>query len=316
MSLNDSSPHPVARARNVYRAFDRWLQDPVPVHPMLLSRIGLGSILFLAYLSRLPLVETLWGPSGYAGYEYRQRFPEATNVGWYLHSRFDVLTNIASGELIWALYFTLLLCAALFALGIRPKITGSILLVLHVLFLDRNPGATWGWSTMMKPFLLYTVCAARADHWSIRHWWQARRGQPVDAISWTMSAWPLRLLQLHVLCVFMVVGTRFEEGSWLAGQGLAAAMVNRDWARLDVDWFPYFDWLKLPGLGAFVLEGLAPAALLIRPLRTPWTLALIAMFVTLVLTTSVGWWDCMMIVVLCTFLPQTWLERAFKVWRR
>lgn len=294
-----------------WRGLERWLFDPIPTHAIVVCRIGLGSVLFLAYLSCWPLVEVLYGPSGYAGFEFRQRFPENADVGWSLDGRVDLLQQMTTSEPVWVAYLALLTSALLFAMGVRPKLFGTLTLLLHVLFLDRNPGATWGWATMIKPFLLYTILASTPSQWSLTGWWQDLRGNPRPPTRWTCSAWPQRLLQIHVTCVFLVLWSRFDEPSWLSGQTLAFALVNRDFGRFDVDWYPYFESLEIASIGALVLECGAPIALWIKPLRPYWALALIGMFATLVVTTSVGWWDFMMIFVLTTFLPAEWLERLF-----
>jgi hypothetical protein len=40
------------------------------------------------------------------------------------------------------------------------------------------------------------------------------------------------------------------------------------------------------------------------------------MFLSLIVTASVGWWDFVMIIVLTTFLPAHWLERLVPPLRR
>ena len=59
------------------RPLRRWLFDPVPMHSMVICRIGLGSVLFLAYLSRWPLIDTIYGPDGFAGHAYFERFADS-----------------------------------------------------------------------------------------------------------------------------------------------------------------------------------------------------------------------------------------------
>ena len=300
------------KLRPVHEKVDGWLFGPVPSHALLICRVGLGSILFLAYLFRWPLVEVLYGPTGYAGYAYSQRFPESSDLSWALVHRLDVLQHISTSGPIWSLYLILLISSLFFAMGIRPKISGTIALVLHVLFVARNPGATWGWATMIQPFMVYTIFAATREHWSVTSGWLAFRGNPRGPTQWTCPAWPQRLLQIHLTCVFLVLWTRFDEQSWLTGQTLAFALTNRDWSRFDIDLYPYFQWLEFASVSALVLECGAPIALWIKPIGKFWALGLIGMFVMLTVTTSVGWWDLMMICVLVVFLPAPWLERLMR----
>ena len=299
-------------ARISLRPLKQWLFDPVPVHAMVIGRIGLGSVLVLAYLSRWPLVDRIYGPDGFAGYAYFQRFPESGPIGWdpTHYQLFEYLQYVSSSGTIWALYLALLVSSLCFALGAAPRVSGTIALVLHSLFLSRNPAASWGWATMLKPFLIYVILADTARHYSVVAWLRGRMGSTVSPKPWTTSAWPVRLLQVHIACVFVVLWTRLNEDSWLSGQMLPAAMMSRDWARFDIDWFPYIRYLELAGIGALILELGAPIALWIKPIAKYWALGLMGLFATLVLTTSVGWWDFLMLVVLTVFLPQRWLERV------
>jgi hypothetical protein len=292
------------------RSVRGWLFDPVPVHALLICRVGLGAVLFLAYLSRWPLVDLIYGPEGYAGYGYLQRFPENAAVGWSLVQHFSYLQHWSSGTAIWLLYLVLLISSLCFALGVWPKVTGTMALALHALFVARNPAATWGWATMIKPFLLYTILASSSRQWSVVSWLRNRAGPARAPAEWTCPAWPLRLLQVHIACVFLVVWGRLDEDSWLTGQMLSVALVSRDWARFDIDWFPYLAYMEWAGLTALFLEVGAPIALWIKPIGKYWALALMGMFFTLVVTTSIGWWDFVMMVALTAFLPKQWLERV------
>lgn len=287
----------------------RWLFDPVPAHGLVVLRIGLGGVLFLAYLLRWPWVDALYGPEGFAGYAYFQRFPESGPVGWPGVQHFDWLQQVPSAAAIWALYLALLLSSLCFAAGVRPKLTGTVALVLHALFLGRNPGATWGWATMMEPFLAYAILGSDGRLGSLPGWLRRRRGTDAEAEDWTLPAWPLRIVQVHVACSFLALWSRIDEGSWLSGQMLAVALVGREFSRLDIDWVPFLGALELAGIAALILELGAPVALWIRPIGKYWALALMGMFLVLVCTTSVGWWDFMMLVALATFLPTEWLAR-------
>ncbi len=114
---------------------------------------------------------------------------------------------------------------------------------------------------------------------------------------------------MHVLIVFFVVWDRIDEQSWLTGQMLAAALVNRHWGRFDIDWRPYLGLLEYPAKIALVLELGAPLLLWLKPIGKFWALAMIGMFFTLAVTTSIGWWDFTMMVSFVIFLPATWLMR-------
>ena len=287
-----------------------WLVDSVPGHSMVLLRVALGGILFSAYLSRWNVVDIVYGPTGYAGAGYHERFPESGPVGWPLVQSFDQLQYVSSDGVIWFVYLGLLASSLCFALGIWARWTGFLALVFHSPLVGRNPAATWGWATMIKPFLLYTALSVRATHPSILSWMRRRAEGAGAAIDWTCSAWPLRLVQVHASVIFLALWQRVDEASWYSGQMLYVALMSRDWGRVDFDWTPFLGLMEVAGVAAMVLELSAPILLWFRPTRTYCALALIGMFGTLVLTTSVGWWDFMMLFVLATFLPSEWFSRG------
>lgn len=294
------------------QSIQQWLFDPVPAYGLVICRVGLGSCLFLAYLSRWSLVDTLYGPDGYAGNSYYQRFPESGQVGFTQaqYQLYDQLQHVSSSAVIFSLYVALLLSSLCFALGIRSKLSGTIALVLHSLFLGRNLASTWGWATMIRPFLLYLILASTRHHWSALGWIRARLGMAVTPVEWTCSAWPLRLVQVHITCVFLALWERIDRASWVSGQMLFEALNSRDWGRIDFDWWPYLDYLAPASQAALCLELGAVVALWIRPIGKYWAVALMGLFAILVATTSVGWWDMMMISLLSVFLPASWLQRA------
>ena len=162
---------------------------------------------------------------------------------------------------------------------------------------------------MLQPFMLYVICGANRQQWSVSQWWRARRDPAEAPVEWMMTAWPQRLFQIHITCAFLVLWSRFHEQSWLDGQALPYALMNRDWARFDIDFFPYFGLLEIASRMALVLEVGAPIALWIPEIRKYWALGLMGLFASLTITTSVGWWDFMMLTVLVFFLPTEWLAR-------
>ena len=88
---------------------------------------------------------------------------------------------------------------------------------------------------------------------------------------------------------------------------LPVALERREFARFDLDWFPFFGVLEILGIVALVLELSAPLALWIKPIGKYWALALMGMFLLLIVATAVGWWDFMMLFILTAFLPEAWL---------
>ena len=73
-----------------------------------------------------------------------------------------------------------------------------------------------------------------------------------------------------------------------------------------------FGLLEYPAVVALILEIGAPFMLWARLIGKFWALAMIGMLFTLVVTTSIGWWDFMMMLSFTMFLPPDWLEWLMK----
>ncbi len=274
---------------------------------MACNRMLLGSALVIAYLIRLPELGTLflsgstaWFPPFRTVLSGRSDYPLRFAVSWL-----EPLSGETRSAVLVGLYCLLLFAAASFALGVRTRLSGTVALLLHLFFVTINPIAYWGWSALIFPFFLYTLLSPSGRVLS----WDARRcaTEPED---WQTSAWPIRLVQIHVCVMYFETGVaRLDDERWLAGQMLYEALTNTLVTRLAIDWHPWREVLEVFCYGTFLLEPLAPLLLCIPRLRTPAAVALIALHIGLELLTRVGMWNFLMIGGLLTFLPANWLHR-------
>jgi len=291
-----------------------WLFGPAPQHAMVVLRIALGSILLSCYAWRFPYVPVLYGPEGFAGPSYVAPLGLEGPLVRNLLDPFYVLQHVASPALVWGLYALLLGASLAFVLGWRTRASGAVALALHLIFYARNPWAYWGWGRMLVPFLLYAVLAPSGRYFSLDALRRRRRrgGAPLPPRRWQATAWPLRLVQLHVCTQYLALWPRLESETWLHGRMLFAALVNRHYGRFDFDWVPHQELLAVLGVTALVLEVGAPIALWLPRVGGFWALALMGLHLNIELTATVGWWNWLMIAALVAFLPEGWLLRAFE----
>jgi hypothetical protein len=127
----------------------------------------------------------------------------------------------------------------------------------------------------------------------------------------TGPAWSMRLIQVHVCCMYAFSVTRLDDPGWLSGEMLNRALTDTRFARLAVDWGPLEGPLTIGTYAVFVLEPLAPRMLWLPRVGAWWAVALLAMHAGLELLTTVGWWGYMMAVGLVPFLPPAWVARPF-----
>lgn len=292
----------VARAA---RALDRFFFGPAPLHGLVAARILLATGLLVIYARRLPYAQEMFGPEGLGGSGFHQRFPGAPPINPHISEAFTWILLLPSETLVWTLYGALLAACVAFALGARTRLSGAMLLALHLLFYARNPFVYEGsWAEFIHMPLLYTVVAPTGRHWSVDAWRARRSGAP--AASWLATAVPLRLFQIQITTMYVAAAwSRLDLESWLLGEVVFNAAAGATHGRYPgIDWTPWKPLLALGTWGALALEVAAPIALWIPRLRQLCALGLIGLHLGIELLTNVGGWNFVMISgALCFLLP-------------
>jgi hypothetical protein len=283
------------------RAHDFFLA-PQPQHALVGARILLGSAIFGTYTARLPEWRWMYGPDGVAGFGFYQRFPDAAPFNQRVAEILHVLAKLPSEAAILGLYLLLLVSALAFAAGAWSRLSGVATLVLHILFYARNSFVYEGsWAEFVNAPLLYVICSGAGRHLSVDALLARRRGAP--AAAWLGPGWPLRLMQIHVTCMYVAAGwSRLDKETWLLGELVFVALSGATHSKLVIDWRPFLPILKLGTWAALALEVTAPVMLWVRPLRRLWALGLVGLHLVLELLTNVGWWQAVMIAGLLSFL--------------
>ena len=282
---------------------ERWWFADRPLHALVGARITYGSVLFIAYALRAPVLQDLFGPRGIGGPEFAARLPDLPPLHPEIVPFLDVLRLVPSEAVVTALYAVLMLASAAFALGLWTRVAGALALALHVLFWVRNPIAFVGWASYLPGPLLYVVLAPVGRHLSIDAWLRRRRGAP--AASWFASGWTLRLLQVHVCTLYAVAGwSRLDKPGWMGGDMVEVALTSANFSRIAIDWSAVAPLLSLATWGTVLLESLAPFLFWVPRVRRWWAFALAAMHAALAPLTHVEiWaWSAIMIAGLFAFL--------------
>ena len=291
----------------------KWIFGQQRQESMVVCRVGFGFILFCSYLWRVPYVDFFFGPTGMGGFYFHQNHPQVGDVTIPVLKPFYFLHLIENPNIIYVLYLSILLCSLAFMVGFRTRLTGSIALLLHCLFVARAPFAFWSWSYMIRPFMLYVVLSQAGSFSSVDSLIRKKRTGHASPTPGMGTGWPLRLMQVHLVAMYFhnSIG-RFELQGWADGAMVFGAMNSNLFSR-----FPTFPWsefmpiLKLINYFALILE---PLAVLMWFKRIgPWiALALFAMHFNLELLNHVGWWNVMMCCALTSFMPAKWLRWKWK----
>ncbi len=313
--------------RNFVKWLFRWLMDDLHYDGIVLSRIILGLTFFFCYLLRAPYVAYLYGPDGLGGINHHQQLFRHLSINNVPHTISNVphtmwlghqIARIDSIEWVWALFVLLLVSALCFACGFFTRTAGCMTLLLHIGFRSHATATYWSWSVMIQPLMLYAILAPTGRYFSLDAWLRSRRkGGPAWNAVGTGPAWPVRLFQIHICCMYAVAGwSRVDRPDWLAGEMLFAALFNTKLSRLYADWITVKGLLEILCYPAFILEPLAPVVLWFKRVGKWWALGLIALHVVLEVTTLVGWWNATMLSGLVLFLPRSWQVGIRTGWGR
>lgn len=286
---------------------DAWWFAPVSVLPMAVARVLLGTALLGAYLSLLPSFDVLLAPDGLLGGTFHADVPGPT-IGRSTTDNIRWLQPATDPRLIATLYGALLVASAAFAIGYHTRIAGVAAVVLHVAFHGRNEFVFWGWAEILTAFAVYVVLSPSGRRLSVDAWRQRRAGSGGEP---RMTAWPLRLLQLHVALVYVVAAwSRLDNPHWLDGSMLSRILVDGTFSRLPVLAAAPDPLLAALTYAAWAVELTAPFALWQQGTRRWYVGALVALHVGLEVTTRVGWWNVVMVAGLAAFAPLAWLDAA------
>jgi hypothetical protein len=284
-----------------------WLFGPVPMHWAVVARVGFGLLILVGYLQLLADVPRLFGPQGIGGAESLTAVfgaGSATSLEDALHLR-----TITSMGLVWTLYVGVLISAGLFTVGAWTRTAGVVMVVLSSLFVARNQAAFAGAPWIFHQWIVYVVLADPGRWVSVD---ARRRGGDAQVIG-ASSAWPLRLLQVGVICMYATAGgARVVDPGWLQGSQVFVGLSSATYSRFGFEWFA----LKpvLIGLNhlTVVLEPAAAVLLWFTPRRRFLVPILIGFHLGLESLMLTGWWQPTMVLGLIAFLPPPWLERGWK----
>jgi hypothetical protein len=182
---------PIASVAPVVSRIERFLFEPINPRSAAVLRIALAMMLPYAFRSRGLAV-----------------FPPAASIVhalWWYHHLF-LTTSYA---------LLVIGVAALFGLGVRPRVTGLILfaMLLPLASLDRGRQSRQVWL-----FALLAFSLVRSDAcWSFRTWLK-----PALRQSDAGPIWPIRLMQIQLSLVYAVNAIAKSTPHYLSGETLIA----------------------------------------------------------------------------------------------
>ena len=271
---------------------DFWFA-PVTVAPLALMRIGLGLTMFAAYLLYASQLEQLFGVDGLSSYV----FP-----GEHF-----------SRNHLWIVWWTLVISSLTFSLGFLTKFSGILLIAGHLLIVEQTRLFSWGWVPTVPAFLAYLSLGPSHRGYSIDAYLFGPVGSNGKEV--LVPAWALRLIQVHIIAIYLGAGWhRIDDIAWWRGEMVYDALSYAFFSRFPtVDWDAYKPILALANWGAWALELFAPLGLMWNKTRLWFALGLATMHFGLELTSTIGWWQFMMLILLFAYYPEKWSSQVVAV---
>jgi hypothetical protein len=217
-------------------------------------RLLLGLLLFACYAIRSLDLELYYGPKGLMTLEaLGDVLPQE-----FRYSVFQVFPGTAA---LWAGNWIFLASLLTLTLGLLPRLSAVVALILHVSFIHRNLAVSYGVDTISCFYLLFFCLADfRSDS----------EYKPGD-LQATLGSVAYRLFQIQICVIYGYSGLKKLKGvTWWSGDALWASLAQWQLTRWDFSWMAHFP-LVLTGLTFLTLawEIYFPVLIWIRPVRKP-----------------------------------------------
>jgi hypothetical protein len=274
---------------------DFWLA-PQAVEPLVVARVGLGLSMLCAYLLYTPFIERLFGADG---------------LGAYLLGHDFYIRDHA-----WFTYWMVVISAAAFTLGCFTKVAGLTLILGHLTFIEPGHAFSWGWTPTVPAFLWYLTWGPSNAAYSVDAWAKKRFFglSPVTK----PSGWCLRIIQFHIIAIYIGASYhRLDDRAWWHGEMVFDAMAYAYYTRFpNLALMPFKPLMELSNYSVWFLELSAPFGLVYARTRLWYALGLWFMHLGLELTSTIGWWQFMMMSVLFVYFPHHWSEKVLRLFVR
>ncbi len=255
-----------AAARTVHR----FWTEPVRPEPLALFRILLGACLLLnLWLTIIPNAGLLAGPDGlcpagaadhWLGQNYKfcllrgpgPLLPDGLGGPWSGLARSWADWG-SRPEACYTVFGLFTLSALLLTLGLFTRTATVLTWVLWMAIFTRLEWCMNGGDAVARMALFYLIFARCGAAWSLDRWWSRRRGLAGPEAP-RVPPWPLRLMQIQLVLVYLFAGLskagldhllqgRWDESDWINGQALYWFFNNLELVRWPYHWAPVPLWL-------------------------------------------------------------------------
>lgn len=300
-----------------------WVH-PVRAEPLALFRILVGTCLLLSIST--DLLPRLWldfGEDGLSQVKALGNWPERTNrfsifrgpgelrieeklklSEWYPAEWEERRQRYAEDWQKWAeqpdvvvgLLIAWMLSLMLMTVGLFTRLATIAAWFLTVSFHVRLPWTLNGGDSLFRCALFYLMFAQAGAIWSVDHLRrqrrQARLGRQGEEGPVTVSAWPIRLMQIQLCTIYLFTGLYKLGSDWFTGEAVYWVLNDIELTRWPYGRFPVPMFLcRLLSWGTLVFEIGFPILVLFRWTR-PWVLLVgVSFHLSILATMEIGWFS-------------------------
>lgn len=282
---------------NPVRAWNRFFFGPISARPLAIFRIAFGLVI-LSYLGLRVFDFDYW----YTDAGLLQG-TEAREIAGPL--RFSPLQYWQDPVTVRTVAAATALCALLFTIGWRTRMTTVLLYLGMLSLLHRDVSSSCGVDSLIVIMLFYMVFSPSGAAYSIDAWRESRRrGTLAEPL---IVPWPQRLIQLQLALIYLSTALYKCNGTtWYNGSALYYVLQNTEVGRFRLDPLSQYPLIiNLLTYGALVIEFSLVVMLWFRATR-PWIIfAGLALHTGVLFVVNIPTFGEMMTACYITFLtPQ------------
>lgn len=259
---------------------------------MRVFRGALGGVLFLAYIVRSLDLDFFYSDQGLV---------KSWVVGdlMPMQYRFSLFQLFPGHTALWVLNGIFLASLLTLALGIWPRLSAFVALILHLSFLHRDMAVTIGVDMIATLYLFYLCFADYRTH------------RPKSDFRAMVGSMAYRLCQVQLCVIYGYSGLQKLKGiAWWQGEGVWRALANPQVARWDFTWAAHFPMtLTLLSFISLFWEIYFPALVWVKPARYPVLIFGILFHLGIGIFINIPLFAALMMTTYLLFVDSTHLDR-------
>lgn len=290
--------------KTLVSAWNRCFFAPCDPVPAAVCRIGLGALLLYLFVALDANWERFYAADGIMSFVDHDLDQRRFVDDWNL---FHILRDRVPLRAFWLVG---VFGSACLLLGLCSRLASLLLLALITSMINHTPITVNGEDLIARLLLIYGCFAPWGQAWSVDAW--LRRGKPLRVA----TVWPIRMMQFHVLLVY-VISLPYkivQDWDWITGEAMHWTVASDLWwVRGNMPWLTLFAGglcVKLMTWGTLLIEAAYPV-LVWFPRPRPYVLAgIMALHLGIALTIpGVTLFTLSMVVGAALFAPGEWYRR-------